>query len=93
MEDSTNRNQLSPMQTSISSDRTENHRAPPAASTAGGRVMAAYVLTKLPNASTINAMIPTQNAYVLTYWIGVNVLTIASTAINTATTNIHIEGA
>jgi hypothetical protein len=60
---------------------------------AAGRVMTVYVFTKLPNASAMNAMMATQNAYVLTYSIGMNVLTIASTAISIESTNIHIDGA
>jgi hypothetical protein len=49
---------------------------------------------KLPNASTKNATMTTQNAnaYVLTYSIGVNALTMASTATSTESTNIHIDG-
>jgi hypothetical protein len=65
----------------------------PGALSLAPHAVAAYVFTKFPNASTMNAMMATQNAYVLTYWMGVKVLTTASTAISTESINIHIDGA
>jgi hypothetical protein len=69
------------------------HLRQPAVYGAARRVTALYVFTRLPNARTTNAMIATQNAYLVTYSIGVNVLTIASTAMSTEITNTHIDGA
>jgi hypothetical protein len=69
------------------------HLRQPAVYGAARRVIALYVFTTLPNASTTNAMIETQNAYLVTYSIGVNVLIIASTAMSTEITKTHIDGA